>query len=110
MLKMLQPTVEFYERAFGLSRRFLHESGSYAEMETGATALASHKKSFISESLNFVTNRLDRDPAGLEVGLSVTKWKLPSIAPFKLGRRLSSNLLSSLGDKLSRMFAISTAC
>ncbi|WP_257388138.1 VOC family protein [Tahibacter caeni] len=33
-------TVDFYERAFGLSRRFVHESGNYAEMETGATALA----------------------------------------------------------------------
>lgn len=33
-------TVDFYERAFGLPRRFVHESGTYAEMETGATALA----------------------------------------------------------------------
>ena len=32
--------VAFYERAFGLVRRFIHESGTYAEMETGATALA----------------------------------------------------------------------
>lgn len=33
-------TVDFYERAFGLARRFVHESGTYAEIETGATALA----------------------------------------------------------------------
>jgi lactoylglutathione lyase len=33
-------SVEFYERAFGLERRFLHESGQYAELETGQTALA----------------------------------------------------------------------
>jgi lactoylglutathione lyase len=33
-------SVEFYERAFGLERRLLHESGEYAELETGATALA----------------------------------------------------------------------
>lgn len=32
--------VEFYERAFSLERRFVHESGQYAEMETGSTALA----------------------------------------------------------------------
>jgi lactoylglutathione lyase len=32
-------SVEFYEAAFGLQRRFLHESGDYAEMETGPTAL-----------------------------------------------------------------------
>ncbi len=33
-------TVTFYETAFGLQRRFVHESNLYAEMETGATALA----------------------------------------------------------------------
>ena len=33
-------SVGFYERAFGVKRRFLHESGAYAELETGATALA----------------------------------------------------------------------
>jgi catechol 2,3-dioxygenase-like lactoylglutathione lyase family enzyme len=30
----------FYGRALGLERRFLHESGEYGELETGATALA----------------------------------------------------------------------
>ena len=33
-------SVEFYERAFGLERRLLHESGQYAELDTGSTALA----------------------------------------------------------------------
>jgi uncharacterized glyoxalase superfamily protein PhnB len=33
-------TVGFYERAFGLRCRFVHESNLYAEMETGETALA----------------------------------------------------------------------
>lgn len=32
--------VDFYERAFSVNLRFLHESGQYAEMETGVTALA----------------------------------------------------------------------
>lgn len=33
-------TVDFYERAFGLTRRFVHESNLYAEMDTGTTTLA----------------------------------------------------------------------
>lgn len=33
-------TVAFYEAAFGVRRRFVHESDLYAEMETGETALA----------------------------------------------------------------------
>ncbi len=32
--------VGFYESAFGFERRFVHEGGDYAELETGGTALA----------------------------------------------------------------------
>lgn len=65
----VEKTVNFYEKTFGLSRRFIHESGQYAEMETGATALA-----FASESLaahSFVSNRLNHSPAGAEVAFVV---------------------------------------
>lgn len=30
----------FFEQAFGFSRRFLHESGDYGELDSGATTLA----------------------------------------------------------------------
>lgn len=33
-------SLDFYERALGQRRRFLHESGQYAELDTGGTALA----------------------------------------------------------------------
>ncbi|MEL7023561.1 MAG: VOC family protein [Pseudomonadota bacterium] len=33
-------SVEFFEQAFGLARRFVHESGDYGELETGDTTLA----------------------------------------------------------------------
>ena len=62
----LEATVAFYERAFGIARRFIHESG-YAEMETGATALA-----FASEALGqangmtYRPNRVRDDAAGAE--------------------------------------------
>jgi lactoylglutathione lyase len=39
-------TLAFYRKAFGLSTRYTHESGSYGELETGATALA-----FVSHTL-----------------------------------------------------------
>ena len=32
-------TLTFYEAAFGLQRRFLHETGTYGELETGGTRL-----------------------------------------------------------------------
>ncbi len=39
-------TLAFYGQAFGLATRYMHESGSYGELETGATALA-----FVSKTL-----------------------------------------------------------
>ena len=33
-------TIAFYEAAFGLERRMLHESGAYGELATGTTTLA----------------------------------------------------------------------
>lgn len=33
-------TLSFYEKAFGLTRKFLHESGMYGELETGSTTLS----------------------------------------------------------------------
>jgi lactoylglutathione lyase len=38
-------SVDLYERAFGQRRRFVHESGEYAELDTGSTtlSLASHE-------------------------------------------------------------------
>lgn len=60
----------FYERAFGLRRRFLHESNQYGELETGATALAFADETLVAA--NGVKARLNRpgdDPPGAEVGL-----------------------------------------
>ncbi len=65
-------TVEFYEAAFGIARRFIHESGTYAELETGATALAFADEAFVAESLHeFRRNRPTDAPCGAEVGFVV---------------------------------------
>lgn len=43
-------TVDFYETALGLKRRFVHESNAYAEMETGKTRLAFASKELAKEN------------------------------------------------------------
>jgi catechol 2,3-dioxygenase-like lactoylglutathione lyase family enzyme len=66
-------TVAFYERAFGLVRRFIHESGQYAEMETGATALAFASEEMASTTCHgFRRNRLEDQAAGAEVAMVTT--------------------------------------
>ena len=36
----VEASLTFIEKAFGFTRRFLHESGAYGELETGETTLA----------------------------------------------------------------------
>jgi len=53
-------TLDFYEAAFGLKRRFLHEGGDYAELQTGGTTLA-------FSSLQLMT-RLGKNPQRAAAG------------------------------------------
>lgn len=63
-------SMAFYDAAFGLKPRFFHESGSYGEMETGATALA-----FAAESnapvfgFEIAPQRPDGLPGATEIAL-----------------------------------------
>ena len=61
----------FWERAFGLKRRFVAEGGQYAEMETGATTLAfaSNKLGETNLPGGFRRNDPAQPPAGGEVAL-----------------------------------------
>lgn len=68
-VKDIQETVMFYEKAFELKRRFIHESGAYAEMETGSTALAFVDEKFVKDALPFRLNRSTEDAAGIEISL-----------------------------------------
>ena len=61
----------FYEAAFGLSRRFLHESGTYGELETGTTALAFAAEGLVEgNGVAFRPNRPAEPAAAAEVGLT----------------------------------------
>ena len=64
-------SLAFFGSAFGLSRRFLHESGDYGELETGETTLA-----FASLGLGgmnfpagFVAATASGKPLGIEIAL-----------------------------------------
>ena len=64
--------VAFYEKAFGLQQRFVHESGQYAEMETGATALAFAINELANSNLpgGFRENDPSQPPAGIEIAFT----------------------------------------
>ena len=63
-------SLEFFEKAFGFSRRFLHESGTYGELETGETILsfAAHELGEMNFKGGHVQAHASKQPLGMEVG------------------------------------------
>lgn len=67
----VEASLSFFESAFGLARKFLHESGTYGELDTGSTTL-----SFAAHELgdtNFPGGHVHADrsaqPLGMEIAL-----------------------------------------
>lgn len=67
----VEASLSFFESAFGLARKFLHESGTYGELDTGSTTL-----SFAAHDLgdtNFPGGHVHADrsaqPLGMEIAL-----------------------------------------
>ncbi len=67
----VEADLRFYEGAFGLTRRFLHESGDYGEMDTGSTVLAfaSHGMGQANLPDGYVSASDSDKPLGLEIAL-----------------------------------------
>ena len=65
----VEASISFFEKAFGLQRRFVHESG-YGELETGSTALAfaSHELGKGNLPDGYIRVNEDR-PVGVEIAL-----------------------------------------
>lgn len=59
----------FFEKAFGFSRRFLHESGDYGELQTGETTLAFAAHSLGASNLpaGYVKGSSSPEPLGVEL-------------------------------------------
>lgn len=71
----VEKALGFYEEAFGVERRFLHESGEYGELETGATALAFAAEKTSASGHVFEQNRPSGKAAGAEVAFVVDDVK-----------------------------------
>jgi len=63
-------SLAFFERAFGFSRRFLHESLTYGELVTGETTLAfaAHELGDTNFPHGHVAAHSSERPLGMEVG------------------------------------------
>ena len=66
----VRASLAFFQNAFGFQPRFVHESGTYGELETGATALAfaAHELAESNFSCGHVEAHRSPQPLGMEVG------------------------------------------
>lgn len=64
-------SLKFFEHAFGLPTRFLHESGTYGELETGETTLAFAAHALADSNFpgGHVAASDSAQPLGMELGL-----------------------------------------
>lgn len=65
-------TLDFFERAFGFNRKFLHESGTYGELDTGATTLAfaAHELADMNYSGGHIAAHTSPKPLGMEIAFT----------------------------------------
>ena len=70
----VEASLAFFERAFGLERRFLHESGTYGELATGETSLAfaAHELGETNFPGGHVAAHSSKQPLGIEVAFVTT--------------------------------------
>ena len=67
----VEASLAFFENAFGIKRRFLHESGTYGELDTGETTLsfAAHELGDMNFPGGHVAAHSSERPLGFEVAL-----------------------------------------
>lgn len=69
----VKQTLAFYEKAFGLQTHFLHDSGGYGELDTGATKLgfAAHETAAQVLGARYQRTTPAAPPPAFEIGLGV---------------------------------------
>lgn len=70
----VEETVAFYEKAFGLKKKFVHEAGDYGELDTGSTTLsfASFKLAEMNE-IGFNKSSRSKKPTDMEIAFVSTE-------------------------------------
>lgn len=96
----------FFERAFGFKPRFVHESGTYGELDTGETTLAFASHSLGQANLPQGYVRADRSvtPLGMEIGLVTLKIEERMPVPWTVVLLRLAHPAKSPGDKLCRTY------
>ena len=82
-------SLSFFEQAFGFKRKFLHESGTYGELQTGETTLsfAAHELGEGNFPGGHVQAHRSAAPLGMEIGLVTEDVPAAHAAALRHGAR-----------------------
>ena len=80
-------SLQFFEQAFGLERKFLHESGDYGELKTGETTLAfaTHALGAMNFPAGYVHASESLQPLGMEIALVTEDVQHAHLSAIKRG-------------------------
>ena len=72
----VKSSMNFYSKAFGLKKGFLHESLEYGEMITGETKIGFvHHNTAQSHGFKYEKSKLNKKPAAFEIGFTTKDVK-----------------------------------
>ena len=100
----VEASLAFFERAFGLKQKFLHESGTYGELDTGETTLsfAAHELGDLNFSGGHVHADQSPQPLGFEVALVTTDVHLAHTQAITAGaKEMAAPTLKPWGQTVS---------
>lgn len=86
-------SIEFYEKAFGFSRKFVTPENDYGELATGETTLsfASVKLAKTNLKGGFMVNNNNHPPFGQEIGLTTNDVEKTVASAIEAGAHLVEN-------------------
>jgi len=103
-------SLQFFEQAFGLERKFLHDSGDYGELKTGETTLAfaSHALGAMNFPAGHVQASESHQPLGMEIAFVTEDVQHAHLSAIKHGAkelRAKQSLMSALRTVPSSSYA-----
>lgn len=95
-VKDVTRSVEFYEKAFGFTRKFVTPENEYGELAAGETTLSFASVAFANSNFKsgFIESTADQKPFGIEIGFSTDNVEATVKAAVDAGATLAQEAAS----------------
>ena len=86
-------SIEFYENAFGFSRKFISPENDYGELNTGSTTLSFASISLAKSNLKngFEESNLSKPTFGFEIGITTENVDQTLATALKAGAKMEAD-------------------